>query len=527
MMIKTGLCRISCLLLAVTTWLLTVANAQADRPNILFIFSDDHAINAISAYGGPLANVAPTPNIDRLAREGVLFVNSFCANSICGPSRATILTGKHSHKNGFMRNTGKGLDQSQWTVAKALQANGYNTAVIGKWHLMTDPVGFDHWEILPGQGNYYNPVFLQQDGRQQRFEGYATDLTTEKALHWLAEERDSNKPFFLMCQHKAPHRTFAPALRHLGAFDSVRIPEPETLFDNYANRSGTLKQNEMELDRHFDWAYDAKVRKDERGSVELPAPDRYGTPEYNRMTDSQKARWDAHFGPKNQAFLKAFQAGELTAKQVVQWKYRRYMENYLSTVKAVDESVGRLLDYLEESGLAQNTIVIYSSDQGFYLGEHGWYDKRWMFEESMRMPLIVRWPGHGEPGSRPTQLVQNIDYAPTFMEAAGLEIPLEVQGESLLPLIQGESPEWRKSLYYAYYELGEHAVPQHFGVRTDRYKLIHFPLTNEWNLFDLQTDPQELTSVHGQLAYQAVRKEMEEEFHRLRKAYEAPPLPTQ
>ncbi|MEZ6118136.1 MAG: DUF4976 domain-containing protein [Pirellulaceae bacterium] len=203
------------------------------------------------------------------------------------------------------------------------------------------------------------------------------------------------------------------------------------------------------------------------------------------------------------------------------------MENYLSTVKAVDESVGRLLGYLEESGLAQNTIVIYSSDQGFYLGEHGWYDKRWMFEESMRMPLIVRWPGQGKAGSRPTQLVQNIDYAPTFMEAAGLEVPHEVQGESLVPLLRGESPEWRKSLYYAYYELGEHAVPQHFGVRTDRYKLIHFPLTNEWNLFDLQTDPHELTSVHGQLAYQAVRKEMEEEFHRLRKAYEAPPLPTQ
>jgi len=511
------------LMLGSCLFLTTAAVAEQDRPNILFLFSDDHAVNAISSYGGPLAKVAPTPNIDRIAREGAVFLNSFCANSICGPSRATILTGKHSHKNGFMRNTGKGMDQSQWTVSKTLQVAGYNTAVIGKWHLKTTPLGFDHFEVFPGQGNYYNPVFIQPDGSRKQFEGYATDLTTDKSIAWL-NDRDKSKPFFLMCQHKAPHRTFAPALRHLGAFDDVEIPEPDTLFDDYANRSKTLARNEMEIDRHFDWAYDAKVRKDERGDVVLPKPDRYGTPEYHRMTDAQKQKWDAHFGPRNQTFLAEFKAGKMSEKDVVRWKYRRYMRNYLGTVKAVDESVGRMLKYLDDNGLADNTIVIYSSDQGFYLGEHGWYDKRWMFEESFRMPFVVRWPGVVKPGSKPRQLIQNIDYAPTFLEAAGLEVPAEIQGRSLMPLLKGEDGVWRKSLYYAYYEFGEHAVPQHFGVRTGTHKLIYFPGTNEWNLFDLVNDPQEMVSVHDKPKYQRLRKELTAEFERLRKKYDAPPL---
>lgn len=517
--------RLIAALLFVNLMGMTQASASADeRPNILFIFSDDHAIKSISCYGGPLAEVAPTPNIDRIASEGAVFLNSFCANSICGPSRATILTGKHSHKNGFMRNTSKGFDQSQWTVAKTLQASGYQTAVIGKWHLKSDPLGFDYWEILPGQGNYYNPNFIQMDGENRRFEGYATDLTTDKAIDWL-QHRDPSKPFFLMCQHKAPHRTFSPALRHLGSFDDVVIPEPATLFDEYENRSKTLASNEMEIDRHFDWAYDAKVRKDERGEVTLPAPDRYGTPEYRRMTPEQREVWDAYFGPRNQAFLKRFAAGELTDKEVVQWKYRRYMRNYLSTVKAVDESVGRLLDYLDAENLADNTIVIYSSDQGFYLGEHGWYDKRWMFEESFRMPFVVRWPGEVSKGSQPTELIQNIDYAPTFLEIAGLDIPGEVQGRSLVPLLKEEAVDWRDSLYYAYYELGEHAVPQHFGVRNDQYKLIYFPVTDEWNLFDLKADPQEMISVHDDPAYRSIRESLRNEFERLRTKFDAPPFP--
>ena len=500
------------------------SGVNAERPNILFLFSDDHAIKSISAYGGPLAEVAPTPNIDRIARQGAVFTNSFCANSICGPSRATILTGKHSHKNGFMRN-GNTFDPNQWTVAKSLQQGGYNTAVIGKWHLKTNPVGFDHWEIFPGQGSYYNPVFIQMDGSKQRFEGYATDLTTQKAIDWL-DGRDRTKPFFLMCQHKAPHRTFSPAMRHLGSFDESEIPEPETLFDDYYNRHGSLAKNEMEIDRHFDWAYDAKVRKDERGDVKLPKPDRYGTPEYNRMTPAQKKEWDAYFAPRNQRFLKEFAAGNMSEQDIVRWKYRRYMRNYLSTVKAVDESVGRMLDYLDDNGLADNTVVIYSSDQGFFLGEHGWYDKRWMFEESFRMPFLIRWPNKVQAGSRPDQLIQNIDYAPTFLDIAGLPTPEEVQGASLVSLFGKQTPPWRDSLYYAYYELGEHAVPQHFGVRTQNHKLIYFPKSDQWNLYDLEADPNEMRSVHDEQDYRAIRSALTDEFSRLRELYEAPPFPS-
>ena len=295
------------------------------------------------------------------------------------------------------------------------------------------------------------------------------------------------------------------------------------MFDDYANRSALLAENEMEIDRHFDWAYDAKVRKDERGDVKLPAPDRYGTPEYRRMTSQQREQWDAYFGPHNKAFLADFASGKLSERDVVRWKYRRYMRNYLSTVKAVDESVGRMLKYLDEKGLAESTVVIYSSDQGFFLGEHGWYDKRWMFEESFRMPFLIRWPGVLAPGSDRTELIQNIDYAPTFLEIAGLQTPSEVQGRSLVPLLKGQSVEWRKSLYYAYYELGEHAVPQHFGVRTQRHKLIYFPRTKEWNLFDLKVDPAEMKSVHDDPDYAETRNELVAEYDRLRAVYQAPP----
>jgi len=346
------------------------SGSSAERPNILFLFSDDHALKAISAYGGPLAHIAPTPHIDRLAKEGAVFENSFCANSICGPSRACIQTGKHSHKNGFLRNGLKGgFDSSQWTISKALQASGYTTAVIGKWHLQSDPVGFDHWEILPGQGAYYNPDFIQMDGSTRRFPGYATDVTTDKAIAWL-EQRDKKKPFFLMCQHKAPHRTFAPALRHLDAFAEVDIPEPESLFDHYENRSKTLAANEMEIDRHFDWAYDAKLRKDERMGVELK-PDRYSTPEYRRMTPEQRKKWDAHFGPLNRSFIEEFKAGKLSDKDVVRWKYQRYMRNYLGTVKAVDESVGRMLAYLEEH------------DRGLFIGSGILSRRTWMVRQTL------------------------------------------------------------------------------------------------------------------------------------------------
>ena len=497
------------------------AQVSDDRPNVVFIFSDDHAVNAISAYGGPLANAAPTPNIDRIAREGALFRNSFCANSICGPSRACILTGKHSHINGFMRNDGKGFDQSQWTFVKALNKSGYQTAVIGKWHLKTNPVAFDHWEILPGQGSYYNPDFIQMDGTRKRFEGYATDLTTDKSIAWL-DQRDESKPFFLMCQHKAPHRTFSPALRHLGVLDDVELPEPDTLFDEYEGRSETLPANEMEVDRHLTWAYDLKVRKDEMDGAELPSFREYGTPEYKRMTAAQREKWDAHFGPKNKEFIADFKAGRLNERQLVQWKYQRYIRNYLETVKAVDESVGRLLAYLDENDLAENTIVIYSSDQGFFLGEHGWFDKRWMFEESFKMPFIIRWPGTVEPGARPEALIQNIDYAPTFLDIAGLPIPDEVQGKSLVPVLRDSTQKVHDSLYYAYYEFGEHAVPQHFGVRTETQKLFYLPETDEWQMFDLVSDPREMTNVFDDPQYQKSRQQLMIEYENLREEFDAP-----
>ncbi|MGJ8657734.1 MAG: sulfatase family protein [Akkermansiaceae bacterium] len=506
------------------------ANAEAEsattesnqKPNIVFLFSDDHALNAISAYGGRLEKVAPTPNIDQLAKDGAIFENSFCANSICGPSRANILSGKHSHVNGFIRNhNSSGFDQSQWTFIKELGQNGYQSAVIGKWHLVTNPTGFDYWEILPGQGSYYNPVFVQMDGSKVQDEGYVTDVTTDKALKWL-DGRDKSKPFMLMCQYKAPHRTFSPALRHLGSFNDVVIPEPSNLFDKYEERSETLPKNEMEVDRHMTWQYDLKLRDEELDGIKLPSFRDYGTPEYNRMNDEQRKVWDAHFAPLNAKFVADYKAGKIDHKAMVQWKYQRYMKNYLATVKSVDECVGRVTDYLEKNGLADNTIVIYSSDQGFYLGEHGWFDKRWMFEESFKMPFLIKWPGVIKAGSKPMALIQNIDYAPTFLEMAGVKAPDAVQGKSIVPVLKDASKEVRDTVYYSYYELGEHRVPQHFGVRTKRYKLFYIPMTDEWQMFDLEQDPDEMKSVYGNPEYKEVQADMTKRYHQIRKDVGAP-----
>ena len=506
---------------------LALANeSQRQRPNILFVFSDDHAVNAISAYGGPLAKIAPTPNIDRLAGQGALFVNSFCTNSICGPSRATILTGKHSHKNGFFTHRSDPFDGNQFTFPQRMQTEGYETAVIGKWHLKSTPTGFDHWEILPGQGHYYNPEFLtageeQGGSKTTRHEGYCTDLITDKAIRWL-EQYDSEKPFLLMCHHKAPHRTWAPPLRYLDRFANVEIPEPDTLFDDYHNRSDSLAANRMSISEHFYYDYDLKVRAAVPFATERERQLRDG--EYRRMTEPQRKAWDAAFGPRNQAFL----ASRPTGKDLIRWKYQRYIKNYLRCVAAVDDSVGRLLNYLEDSGLEQNTIVIYSSDQGFYLGEHGWYDKRWMFEESLRMPLVVSWPGVIPAGSRPPALVQNIDYAPTLLDAADIAIPEEIQGESLRRLFTSDRPEWRDAIYYHYYEGGgEHNVPRHEGLRTGRYKLIHFYDREEYNLFDLLDDSNELSSIHNEPEEMAILAQMKADLIRMRSKYELPPLPIQ
>ncbi len=488
------------------------------RPNILFIFSDDHAVQAIGAYG---SQINKTPNMDRLAAEGAVFYNSFCANSICGPSRASILTGKHSHLNGFRRN-GNLFDGSQVTFPKILQQVGYQTAMIGKWHLSSDPTGFNYWEVLPGQGHYYNPDLLQMDGSKKRYEGYCTDIVTDLALTWLKEDRDPDKPFMLMCQHKAPHRNWAPAKRHLALFDGKTIPEPDSLFDDYSGRSSLLQENEMTLRDHFHWGHDAKFHGENEFPGYFAGAHRNG--EYRRMSDAQKADWDAHYEPENQAFLERMRAGEVSDDDVLRWKYQRYMKDYLGCIAAVDESVGQMLAYLDESGLAENTVVIYCSDQGFYLGEHGWYDKRWMFEESLKMPFLIRWPGVLKPGTKSTALIQNIDYAPTFLSMAGAKVPDEMQGRSILPLLKNEGMapgDWRKSIYYAYYEnVSVHMVPLHDGVRTLNHKLMYFPRSREWQLFDLAKDPQEMTSVHAVPAYASVFSAISKQYRDQRQFFD-------
>ena len=486
------------------------AQGTGRKPNILFLFTDDHAVQSIGAYG---SRINETPNIDRLAREGTVFDRCFCCNSICAPSRASVLTGKHSHFNGLRTNLDT-FDGRQTTFPKLLQKAGYNTALIGKWHLKSDPTGFDHWEILPGQGSYYNPDFRTAD-KNSHYIGYATDITTDLALDWL-EGQTGDKPFLLMCQHKAPHRTWAPPPEFLTLYDDRDIPEPDTLFDDYSGRNWILKKNEMSIAGHLMYDYDLKVT----GSK---LPDNLGrtleNPEVNRMNPEQRAAWDAAYGPKNEKFIKDNPQG----RDLVKWKYQRYIKDYLRCIASVDKNIGRMLDYLDEKGLAENTIVVYSSDQGFYLGEHGWYDKRWMYEESMRMPLLIRWPGVSKAGERISSLVQNIDFGPTFLNAAGVEVPREMQGMSMVPLLhKEETVPWRTSVYYHYYEKGEHNVPPHEGVRTNRYKLIHFTDLNQWELYDLQKDPHEMKSVYKDPAYAEIRLEMLGELRSLKRRYQVP-----
>ncbi len=480
--------------------------AAPKQPNILFIFSDDHAYAAISAYGDS-RQLVQTPNIDRLANEGMIFNRALVPNSICGPSRACVMTGKYSHLNGFYDNNYGRFDGAQQTMPKLLHAAGYQTAVVGKWHLVSDPTGFDYWDILPGQGQYYNPPMLRM-GEKVKREGYTTDIITDLSLDWL-RKRDKSKPFLLMCQHKAPHREWAPNLKNLGWSSGRKFPEPETLFDDYAGRGKAEHEQDMTLEKTFS-PLDAKLRPP------------------GGMTEAQLKEWNAYYEPRNEAFRQANPQG----KDLVRWRYQRYLHDYLGTVLSVDESVGRLLKYLDDEGLAENTIVVYSSDQGFYLGEHGWFDKRWIFEESLRTPLIIRWPGKAKPGSANKDIVSNIDFASTFLEAAGQPIPGDIQGRSLVPILQGKTPaDWRKSFYYHYYEFpGAHSVRRHYGVVTDRYKLVHFyePGVDYWEMFDLQKDPREMRSVYGQADYAAVEKELHIELNRLRTELKVPeqdPLP--
>lgn len=501
-----------------------LAADKPKQPNILFIFSDDHSLQAITAYGkSRFSKHFQTPNIDRLASQGALFVNSFCANSICGPSRACILTGKHSHINGFIDNESR-FDGTQPTFNKFLGSAGYDTALIGKWHLASDPVGFDYWEVLPSQGNYWNPDFIQMDGTKKRVEGYVTDIITDKSIDWLKNRKDKSKPFLLMSQHKAPHRNWMPAERHLTMFEGIDLPEPETLFDDYSNRSEALKTQEMTIANHFYWGWDMFFHEAPPVAAGLLG----GLPntEYTRMTDIQKRSFDLVYGPKQKKFLDDLAAGKLSEKDITRWKYQRYIKNYLATIRALDENIGRMLDYLDQEGLAENTIVVYSSDQSFYLGEHGWYDKRWMFDESLTMPFIMRWPGVVKPGIRPEALIQNIDYAPTFIEAAGLEIPEDIQGKSLIPILknEGKTPDdWRDAIYYFYTGEATHHVPAHDGIRTTQHKLFYLPRTKEWQLFDLINDPQEMISVHEDPNYTDVFDTMKNRYQELRTQFKVPP----
>jgi arylsulfatase A-like enzyme len=473
------------------------------QPNILFILSDDHAYQAVSAYNDP-RHLVETPHIDRLAREGMRFDRCIVPNSICGPSRASILTGKYSHINGFYNNTNSKFDGSQPTFPKLLQSTGYQTALFGKWHLVSDPTGFDDWEILPGQGVYYSPPMIH-NGRKVQHQGYVTDVITDLSLEWL-RNRDKSRPFLLMCQHKAPHREWLPPLRHLGHDNDRRYPEPPTLFDDYAGRGKAERDQDMTIARTLNDT-DLKLK-----------------PPTILMTEERRT-WDAYYNPRNAAFRSA----NLRGDDLVRWKYQRYLHDYLACVKAVDENFGRLLRFLDDAGLAENTIVVYSSDQGFYLGEHGWFDKRWIFEQSLRAPLLVRWPGVVKPGSQSASIVSNIDFAETFLDAAGLPVPADVQGKSLVPLLRGQTPaDWRTSFYYEYYEYpAPHHVRPHHGVVTDRYKLVHFagPDLDEWELFDCQKDPLELRSVHQDPSYAPVVASLKHELDRLRRELKVPPSP--
>ncbi|MEK6270513.1 MAG: sulfatase [Planctomycetales bacterium] len=488
------------------------------QPNILFIFSDDHATHAIGAYNGLYKGVDPTPHIDQLAREGMLFENSFCTNSICGPSRAVILTGKHSHKNGFMNN-GNRFDANQTTFPKLLQQCGYQTALFGKWHLKSSPQGFDIWMVLPGQGAYYNPEFLTPSGGGV-IRGHCTQIVTDLAVKWLKDGRDPDKPFLLMCQHKAPHRNWMPDFKHISLYDDTTLPEPDTLFDKWEDNAPPARHQEMEIDRHMDLHYDLFVdlTAEFDGDAIGERQDRSARDNLWRMSPEQKKRWrDAY-----EADDAAFHAAKLSGKDLVRWKYQRYAKNYLRCVRGVDDSVGELMATLKELGLEENTIVVYSSDQGFYIGDHGWYDKRWMYEESLKMPLIIKWPGMTKPGSRNTMMVQNIDYAETFLEAAACDADPEMQGESLVPLLAGETPQdWRKKIYYHYYEFPSvHMVPRHYGIRTERYKLMHFYQFDEWEFYDLEADPDELVNLYEDPAYAEKIDAMKQELIALREQVE-------
>lgn len=492
---------------------------EQKRPNIIFIMSDDHAYQAISAYSNKLIE---TPNIDRIAREGMLFTNACVTNSICAPSRATILTGKHTHIHGKIDNVFP-FDTTNITFPQLLQKEGYQTAMFGKLHFGNNPKGFDEFKILPGQGDYYNPDFITNKGKIQ-VEGYVTDVITDFTLDWLKNDRDEDDPFMLFYLHKAPHREWLPAPRHFKTFTQKTFPEPETLFDNYEGRGTAAREAEMNLLEHMTACADNKIYPEIFDELGIEEPSNWGkhvfNMKYKRFTPKQKATWDSVYTKVNEDFKTNYP--NMSEKEYMSWKYQRYMQDYLGCIASVDENVGRVLDYLEESKLDENTIVVYTSDQGFYLGEHGWFDKRFIYNESFKTPLLIKWPGVIDPGSKSDQMVQNLDFAQTFLEAAGINPPNDMQGESLLPLLNGNTKNWtRDAVYYHYYEYpGSHMVKRHYGIVTTDYKMVHFYHdVDEWELYDRKNDLQEMNNVYYDPAYANVVQQLHAELEEMRLKY--------
>lgn len=490
-----------------------------ERPNIIFIMSDDHAYQAISAYDNTLIE---TPNIDRIAEMGMLFTQASVTNSICAPSRATILTGKHSHMNGKVDNLFP-FDTTNVTFPQLFQDAGYQTAMFGKLHFGNNPKGFDQFKILPGQGSYYNPEFITKNEGEIKMEGYVTDIITDMTIDWLDQERNKEEPFMLMYLHKAPHRAWLMAERHMEEYTNRTFAEPATLFDDYSGRTSPAGEAEMNILKHMSWSGDNKLTAETMDELGLPeiGPDKGRLINMmKRFTPEQRASFDKAYGPINEAFTKDYP--NMSEEEIMSWKYNRYMQDYLGTIASVDENVGRLLDYLEANDMMDNTIIVYTSDQGFYLGEHGWYDKRFVYDESFKTPLLVAWPGKVKPGTTSDALVQNLDFAQTFLDAAGIEAPADMQGESMVPLLTGNDAAWdRNAVYYHYYEYpAEHMVNRHYAIITQDYKLIHYYyVEDQWELIDRKNDPLELNNVYDDPAYAEIRADLHKRLDELRVKY--------
>ncbi len=501
-------------------------SALPEKPNIIVMYSDDHTAQAIGAYREALdyglrLDHTPTPQIDRLAEGGMRFDNAFVTNSICKPSRAVLLTGLHSHKNGVLTNR-ENISVDMETFPVLLQNAGYQTAMIGKWHLgdEDDPQGFDYFGVLYGQGPYYNPTMRTSYGDVD-YHGHTTGIITDIALRWLRLERDRDQPFMMVYNHKAPHREWLPG----PALDDYRdrdLPEPSTLFYDYSGLTTAAHEQDMEIGTTMYWGWDLKVPVDpETGEDTEGRGSWQQLIDVNRLTDEQLERIVEAYADENEYLLQNYD--QMSDEDLLRWRYQRYVKDYLRVIREVDDEVGRMMAYLERENLLDNTIVIYAGDQGFFLGEKGWFDKRWIYEESFRMPLIVHWPEGIEPESVSEHLVQNLDLAPTILELAGVEIPDRMQGRSLMPLLRGEDPgDWRDAVYYHYFEGPPrvHRVARHYGVRTDQYTLAHFPDHDEWELFDLAVDPDQLTSVYDDPAYSGIRQHLKERIDELQEKYE-------